>query len=61
MDIFRTFKCVAALIKCSKCLYFVKKALSAVIILICAGGVLCCVLGNKKECKKLVSKIKAVI
>lgn len=61
MDMFKTVKCVAALIKCSKCLYFVKKALCVVIILISCAAAFCLFLGDKKECKKLVSKIKAVM
>lgn len=60
MDMMKMVKCLFALVKCSKVLYFIKKLVcfAAVGVLI-TGAVLC--LGDKKKCKKLMSKVKAVM
>ncbi len=50
MDLFRTLKCVICLVKCSKYLYYVKKALCfasiglIAVALICAGKNSKCIL-----------------
>lgn len=60
MNMLKCLKFICCLIKCSKVLYFVKKILCALIIMLSLGAVLmsCC---DKKKIKKLVSKCKAVM
>lgn len=63
MNIFKSIHCILCLVKCSKYLYFIKKLLCCVTLAFTAITVLSCFLGegNKKDCKKLISKFKAVM
>jgi len=61
MNIFKSLKCIYLMIKCSKYLYFIKKALCAVILVFSAVTVLGLFCDEKEECKKLVSKIKSMM
>lgn len=64
MNLFKSIKCIICLVKCSKYLYFLKKALCCATLVFTAITVISCCFndGNKKnECKKLISKLKAVM
>ncbi|MCM1365332.1 MAG: hypothetical protein NC215_10175 [Ruminococcus sp.] len=63
MNIFKSLHCIICLIKCSKYLYYIKKLLCCVTLAVSAVTVIGCFLGNdkKSECKKIISKFKAVM
>lgn len=56
MNLIKTIKCLCGLIKCSKYIYYIKKALciATVIIAICA------VCTNMDKCKSMISKLKVM-
>ncbi|MGN0468645.1 MAG: hypothetical protein ACI4GY_07985 [Acutalibacteraceae bacterium] len=60
MNMLKFYKCICCLIKCSKCLYFIKKILCFTTLALLAGGLVMSMC-DKKTCKKLMSKIKAVM
>lgn len=63
MSLFKCVHCIICLVKCSKYLYFIKKALCFATLAFTAITALSCFMGKdkKKEYKKLISKFKAVI
>lgn len=60
MDMMKTVKCLLALIKCSKALYFIKKLVCFAAVGILVTGILLQP-NNVKKCKKLMRKVKAVM
>lgn len=60
MDMMKTIKCLLALVKCSKVLYFIKKLVCIAAVGILVAGVLLQP-DNMKKCKKLMRKAKAVM
>lgn len=61
MDIMKSIHCIIGLVKCSKCLYFIKKALCAVTILVATSTALCLYAQKNTKLKKAIKHIKAVI
>lgn len=53
MNVLRTVKCLYCLVKCSKYIYYIKKALCLVTIAL----TLWTLLGNMGKCKALISKL----
>ena len=60
MDIMKMGKCLYALVKCGKVLYFIKKLVCLAAVAVLVGGVSLSLM-DKKKIKKLRSKLKAVI
>ncbi len=60
MNMLKMYKCICALIKCSKCLYFLKKAVCTLTIMLTAGSVIYFFLDKKRK-KELMEKVKAVM
>lgn len=54
MNIIKTVKCLCCLIKCSKYIYYIKKALCIVTAVVA----LCAILGNAGKLKAVVCELK---
>ncbi|MBQ8028207.1 MAG: hypothetical protein IJ262_02230 [Clostridia bacterium] len=61
MNIFQVLKCVLTLGKCSKWLYFIKKALCVLTIAFLVISFCFFALGENKMCKKVLKQLKAVL
>lgn len=59
MSVLKMYKWICCLIKCSKWLYYMKKAICFATIVLCAGAVLMSLCG-KDSFKGLMQKVKAV-
>ncbi len=53
MDLFRTVKCIFCLVKCSKYLYYIKKAVCFVSVGLIGVSALCALKNNKTLLGKL--------
>ncbi len=53
MDLFKTVKCIFCLVKCSKYLYYIKKAVCFVSVGLIAVAALCTLKNNKTLLGKL--------
>ena len=56
MNIMKTIKCLCCLIKCSKYIYYIKKAICLATVIIA----LCAVCSNMGKCKEMLSKLRVM-
>ena len=56
MNLIKTVKCLCCLIKCSKYIYYIKKALCVATVMIAVFAVL----GNCGRCKAMLEKLRVM-
>lgn len=56
MNIIRTIKCLCCLMKCSKYIYYIKKAICILAIVV----TVCCLCSNMDKCKTMISKFRVM-
>lgn len=56
MNILKTVKCLCCLIKCSKYIYYIKKAICITTVVIA----LCALCSNMDRCKAMISKMRVM-
>ena len=54
MTVLKTIKCICCLVKCSKYVYFIRKALCVATITLTVTALFC----NMGKCKALISKLR---
>ena len=56
MNIMKTIKCLCCLMKCSKYVYYIKKALClATVVIAC-----CAIFSNMGKCKDMIRKLRVM-
>lgn len=58
MDILKSVNCISCLIKCSKCLYFIKKLLCIATVTVVLISGICCLTQKDKKIKKILCILK---
>ena len=61
MSILSVIKCIICLTKCSKYLYYIKKAICIAVIFMAVFVGMLVFMGENKKLKKLIKELKAVI
>ena len=56
MNCLKTLKCICCLMKCSKYIYYIKKALCIATIVIA----FCAIFSNMDKCKAMISKMRVM-
>lgn len=60
MAVLKLYKCICSLLSVSKCLYFIKKMICFLTVMLVALSVVMCIC-DKEKCKKFICDLKAVM
>ncbi len=56
MNLIKTLKCLCCLVKCSKYIYYIKKALCVATVIVAC----CAVFSNMGKCRDMFSKLRVM-
>jgi hypothetical protein len=56
MNLIKTAKCLCCLMKCSKYIYYIKKAICIAVVVI----VLCALCGNMSKCRAMMNRLRVM-